>query len=250
MTTSALPAAPAGDADIAAVGRLLADPARCRILLAVNDGRALPASMLADEAGISPATASSHLGKLTAAGMLTVEQHGRHRYYRLAGPHVADALEVLQRLAPPLEIRSLRQGTRAHALRTARSCYDHVAGRLGVAVMAAFLDREFIVGGDGRFDPTAAGADHLSAPGRDVDYQLTDAGREFLRDFGIALPPRPVLRYCIDWSEQRHHLAGAVGRGILQRLLALDWVRRTEATRVLIVTGAGAEGLAHTFTIA
>src|SRR4051794_2290662 len=139
-----------GDADIAAVASLLADPARCSVLLALDDGRALPASVLADEAGVSRPTASSHLAKLTAAGLLRVEAHGRHRYYRLAGPHVAELLENLVRLSPPRPVRSLREGTRAARLRAARTCYDHLAGQLGVAVMGSLLDRSALIGGDGR----------------------------------------------------------------------------------------------------
>src|SRR3954469_12685561 len=143
-----------GDVDIAALASLLADPARCTVLLALDDGRALPASVLADEAGISRPTASSHLRKLTDAGMLAVETHGRHRYYRLAGPEVAALLEQLVRLAPLRPVRSLREGTRAARLRSARTCYDHLAGRLGVQLMGSLLDRDVLVGGDGRFDPS------------------------------------------------------------------------------------------------
>ena len=131
-----------GDADIAALAALLADPARCKVLLALDDGRALPASVLADEAGVSRSTASSHLGKLTDAGLLTVRTHGRHRYYRLAGPDVADLLERLGRMAPQRPVRSLREGTRAARLRSARTCYDHFAGRLGVAIMGSLLERD------------------------------------------------------------------------------------------------------------
>jgi DNA-binding transcriptional ArsR family regulator len=125
-----------GDTDIAAVGALVADPGRSQILLALDDGRALPAGRLALEAGVSAVAASSHLAKLTDAGLLTVEPHGRFRYDRLAGPEVGALIEALQRVAPRQPIRSLRQGTRAKALRDARTCYDHLAGRLGVAVMS------------------------------------------------------------------------------------------------------------------
>ncbi|MGH3583655.1 MAG: ArsR/SmtB family transcription factor, partial [Mycobacterium sp.] len=126
-----------GDADIAALAALLADPARCKVLLALDDGRALPASVLADEAGVSRSTASSHLGKLTDAGLLTVQSHGRHRYYRLAGTEVAELLERLGQLAPSRPVRSLREGTNAARLRSARTCYDHFAGKLGVALMGS-----------------------------------------------------------------------------------------------------------------
>jgi len=243
-------AAPGGDADIAAVGALIADPGRCRILLALDDGRALPASRLAAEAGVSAATASSHLRKLTDAGLLAVEAHGRHRYYRLTGPAVGHLIEVLAQLAPAVPVRSLRQSTRANALRQARTCYDHLAGRLGVALMRVMLERGQLSGGDGSFDPDRAIHDQRTGYGRDVGYQLTAAGYAFLTDFGVALPPhRPVVRYCVDWSEQRHHLAGATGHGLLNRLADLDWIRRSTANRAVHITGTGRAGLSDVFGV-
>jgi DNA-binding transcriptional ArsR family regulator len=237
-----------GDADIAAIGALVADPARCRILLALDDGRALPASRLASEAGVSAATASSHLRKLTHAGLLAVETHGRNRYYRLAGPAVGRLIEALQQLAPPAQVRSLRQSTRANALRTARTCYDHLAGRLGVEVMASLIGAGYLDGGDGTFDPATARHDQRTGYGRDVDYTLTDRGREFVADFGVDLPNRrPVIRYCVDWSEQRHHLAGGLGRGLLDRMIERDWIRRSPGSRAVQVTPAGNAGLADAF---
>src|SRR4051812_17871883 len=139
-----------GDTDLAALGAVLAERARTRMLLALGDGRALAASVLAAEAGVARSTASAHLGRLVDAGLLAVTVQGRHRYYRLAGAEVAELIEALARVAPPAPVRSLREGTRAHALRAARSCYDHLAGRLGVAVMRALIDDGAIAGGDGR----------------------------------------------------------------------------------------------------
>lgn len=243
------PTALRGDADIAAIGSLLADPGRCAVLLALDDGRALPASLLAAEAGVSPATASSHLGKLVAAKLLTVERHGRYRYFRLAGPDVGELVEVLTRLAPAKPVRSLRQSARAQAVRVARSCYDHVAGRLGVALMATMIEREQLTGGDGTFDPDRADRDRRTGYGHDVDYHLTHAGHAFLTEFGVTLPPRPVVRYCIDWSEQRHHLSGGIGRSLFTRLLDRDWLQRSPTNRALRITGAGRAGLANTFAI-
>jgi DNA-binding transcriptional ArsR family regulator len=240
-----------GDADIAAVASLLADPARCKVLLALDDGRALPASVLADEAGVSRSTASSHLAKLTDAGMLSVETHGRHRYYRLAGPEIGELLEHLVRLAPPHPVRSLREGTRAARLRSARTCYDHLAGRLGVQIMGSLLDRGVLVGGDGRYDPDRDGHDGLSSAGHDVDYRLTAHGREFLAGVGVEIPQgtRPLVRYCVDWTEQRHHLSGALGRAVLDCTLSAGWVRRSPRGRAVTVTDKGCAALADMFGI-
>jgi|SRR5947209_1578613 len=243
----------AGDADIAAFAGVLADPARAHIVLVLADGRALPASVLASEAGIAPSTASSHLAKLVDAGLVDVERHGRHRYHRLAGPHVAELIEALARHAPPAPVRSLREGSRAHALRAARTCYDHLAGRLGTALMEALIDTGALVGGDGRFDPEAARADRLSAPGHDVDYRLTPEGADRLRSIGVdpdALPRgRRAIRYCVDWSEQRHHLSGGLGAAICARLFDLGWVRRLDRSRAVKLTPEGAAGLERAFQL-
>jgi DNA-binding transcriptional ArsR family regulator len=240
-----------GDVDIAALASLLADPARCKVLLALDDGRALPASVLADEAGISRPTASSHLGKLTDAGLLAVDTHGRHRYYRLAGPEVGELLEQLGRLAPSRPVRSLREGTRAARLRSARTCYDHVAGRLGVQVMGSLIYRNVLVGGDGRYDPDRDSRDALSSPGHDVSYELTGTGRDFLQNVGIELPTgrRPLVRYCVDWTEQRHHLSGGLGRAVFDRFLGGGWVKRVPRGRALTVTDEGRAALADFFGI-
>jgi DNA-binding transcriptional ArsR family regulator len=210
-----------GDADLAVVGRLLADPGRCRMLLALADGRDLTASALAAEAGVSASTASEHLAQLVGAGMLTAEKHGRHRYFRLAGAAVGDLLESMSRLAPTQQIRSLREGTKAHALRQARSCYDHLAGRLGVAVADAFVGRGW-----------------AEASG-DTGFLLRDVGRRELAALGVDLPAGDVVRSCVDWTERRPHLAGAHGRALLSVFLERGWVARDSRPRVLVVTQQG-----------
>ena len=206
---------------------------RARILLALGDGRALPASVLADEAGVAASTASAHLSRLVKGGMLRVERHGRHRYFRLAGPEVGELIEALARISPPAPVRSLKQGSKAHAVRFARTCYDHLAGMLGTELMESLLERDLLTGGDGVFDLDAAREDRLAAPGFDLDYRLTSAGVRELKAFGIdfdSLPPRrPLIRYCVDWSEQRHHLAGSLGAAIATRMLELGWVRKAAA---------------------
>src|SRR5918911_4958178 len=133
-----------GDADLAAVGALLAEPARARMLAALGDGRALPASVLAAEARVAPSTASEHLAKLVGGGLLAVESRGRRRYFRLYGPEIGDALEAVSRIAPAEPVRSLRESTRAEALRLARPCYDHLAGALGTALMDALVERGIV----------------------------------------------------------------------------------------------------------
>lgn len=231
--------APYGDVDVSSVAALLADPGRCRVLFALDDGRALPAGVLASEAGVAASTASGHLAKLVDGGLLTVTEHGRHRYYRLAGPHVAALLESLAAVAPAAPVRSLRESTRAHALRAARSCYDHLAGRLGVEVTAALVRTgKLAVTGDDDGDPPVG-------VGRELTFTLTDDGREWFAGFSVpvATTGRPSITYCVDWSEQRPHLAGRLGRDLLSRLLERDWVRRAERGRALRVTPEGQRGL-------
>lgn len=237
-----------GDADLAAVASLLAEPARARILLALGDGRALPATVLASEAGVSASTASVHLARLVEGRLLTVRPQGRHRYFALAGPHVGELLETLARLAPAARVRSLREGTRAHALRHARTCYDHLAGRLGVSLLAALLDQGLVTGGDGRHLHSRAREDRLAAHGHDVDYRLTSRGSARLSELGVILPvPDPPgtipLRYCVDWSEQAHHLSGRVGRALTGRLTDLGWIERMPGSRAVRMTPAGTQGL-------
>ncbi len=239
---------PAGDADLSVVGALLADPGRCRMLLALDDGRALPASRLAAEAGVTAATASAHLHKLLVGGLLTVEQHGRHRYYRLSDDRVGQLLEILTQLAPARPLRSLREQSRARALREARTCYDHLAGRLGVAVMASMLGAGHLTGGGGTHRPDQAVHDQRTGYGRDLDYQLTPGGHELLDRLGVQLPGRPrTVRYCVDWTEQRHHLAGALGAGLLTRFRQLGWIHASPHNRAVTVTDTGRHGLHSTF---
>jgi DNA-binding transcriptional ArsR family regulator len=213
-------AQPAGDADLASVGALLAEPARAKVLLALSDGRSLPAGMLAAEAGVAASTASHHLARLVDGGLISVATRGRHRYYALAGADVAELLEAVARVAPTQAITSLREGTRAHALRYARSCYDHLAGRLGVAV-----------------------ADACAAQGFVVADAVTEEGARRLAQFGIDLRPGDVARPCRDWTEQRSHLAGPAGRALLTGMLDRGWILRDARTRALRLTPGGQAAL-------
>ncbi|WP_242442321.1 ArsR/SmtB family transcription factor [Streptomyces sp. CB02460] len=239
--------------DIARAAALIADPSRARMLKCLGDGRSLPANALATEAGIGAATASAHLAKLVEGALLTVEQRGRHRFYRLAGPDVSAALECLALIAPPLAITSLKQSNRAIALHRGRSCYDHLAGRLGVALMRGLLERGILTGHDGIHRPDEAVRDQPASYGHDVRYRLTRTGRMELAGLGIEtdrLPPRrPAIRYCVDWSEHQHHLAGGLGAVLTARLFALDWVRWGRSPRVVDLTDTGAHGLERTLGI-
>lgn len=226
-----------GDADIAKVGALVADPARARILLALGDGRALPATVLAGEAGVSASTASAHLSKLVAGGLLDVRRHGRHKYFRVAGPDVAELIEALARLSPVSTVRSLGRGTHAQAIRFARTCYDHLAGGLGTSLMDAMLERQLLVGG-----------------AHNLDYRLTDRGAATLTAFGIEVDslrarPRPLVRGCVDWTEQRHHLAGGLGAALTARMFELAWLERARGSRAVRLTEGGRRGLGKTFGV-
>jgi DNA-binding transcriptional ArsR family regulator len=217
---------PEGDSDLASVGALLAEPARAKVLLALADGRSLPASVLASEAGIAPSTASHHLARLVSGGLLSCVTRGRHRYFALAGPDVAELLEAAARVAPTRPVTSLREGTRAHALRYARRCYDHLAGRVGVAVAEALEARRFLVASDSVFTVTAAGVSAFA-------------------DLGVPADTGETARTCRDWTEQRSHIAGPLGRALLFALLERGWLEPELRTRALRVTPAGEDGLSR-----
>lgn len=236
----------AGDPDIARTASAFADARRARVLMALADGRARPAGRLAEEAGVAASTISNHLAILLEHELVTAEQQGRHRYYRLAGPEVEGVIEALARLAPRTPITSLRQHTKAAALRNGRTCYRHLAGHLGVRLFRRMLHAEWITGGDGRHDPAVAG-DRLSAPGKGTQYRLTRRGATALSRWslpaGVLSQERP-LRYCIDWTEQAHHLAGPLGTAITSRFFELGWITRGNIPRSVRLTPAGDSGLA------
>lgn len=205
---------------------LIADPARAAMLIALVDGRARPASELAFAAGITAQTASSHLGKLLAGGMLTVETEGRHRYYRLAGAHVAVALETLASMTPESPVRRRPLSADAQRLRFARCCYDHLAGSLGVAVTQALVERGYLVEAEGkRFEVTAAGTAWFAKMG--LDIASVKPGRN-----GIA-------RQCLDWTEREHHVAGPLGARFMTALCEQGWLMRSKASRAVQVTPKG-----------
>lgn len=210
---------------IAEIAALIGDPARANMLAALMSGRALTAGELAGEAGIAPPTASGHLARLREAGLLLVEAQGRHRYFRLSGPDVAQVLEGLMGLAARTGGLRTRTGPRDPAMRRSRVCYDHMAGEWAVRLMDAFL-------GDGRIAPDGEG------------LALTAAGRAFFRAEGIDIAAleagrRPLCRRCLDWSERRPHLGGALGKAVLDLAIRRNWARRAPEGRVLAVTPPG-----------
>ena len=244
-----------GDVDLARTAALIGEPGRARVLRALADGRELAASVLAHEAGVAASTASAHLSKLVEGGLVAAERRGRHRYFRLASPEVARALEALAQVAPPAPIRSLREGTKAQAVRNARTCYDHLAGRLGVAIMSALIADRVLTGGDGHHRRARAREDRPSSIGRDLDYRLTDDGADKLRGLGVDVDralagPRAPIRYCIDWSEQDHHLSGALGAALATRLFELKWVQRLPRTRAVLLSDEGRRRLADHLGVA
>jgi DNA-binding transcriptional ArsR family regulator len=220
-----------GELDLAAVGSILAEPARARVLLALADGRSLAASVLAQEAGVVPSTASHHLARLVDAGFVTVTRRGRHRYFALAGARVAELIEAAAQVAPLQPVTSLRAGTRAHAIRYARRCYDHLAGRLGVAFTDAFLT-------SGLLTHSPSGA-HQPPARRAEDFIVTKQGAAAFAELGVVVEPAETVRACLDWTEQRAHIAGRVGGAVMTRILELGWLTRDPKTRALRVTESG-----------
>ncbi|MCC5971634.1 MAG: helix-turn-helix transcriptional regulator [Pararhodobacter sp.] len=217
---------------IAEVAQLIGDAGRANMLAALMGGQALTAGELARHAGVTAQTASGHLAKLTAARLLAVEKQGRHRYFRLASPEVAQALQALMSVAADGPKRHHPVGPKDQALRLARTCYDHMAGRLALAVADALVRDGYLVLSDG------AGI-------------VTDAGRHFFTDFGIDVDalrkPRPLCRTCLDWSERRPHIAGQLGAALLAALLDKGWVARSADSRALRLSRAGERGFAKVF---
>jgi len=215
---------------LAEVAALVGNPARANMLTALLDGRALTATELAYAAGVAPQTASGHLARLATGGLLGVEKQGRHRYYRLASLAVVQLMESIMQVASVADVKRPAVGPRDAALRTARTCYDHLAGRLGVALADA-------LGEGGRIElSTDAGL-------------VTDAGIAFFDRIGIDLgalnaphggrPARVLCRPCLDWSERRPHLAGGIGAALCAHSFARDWIRRLPGTRAVAVTPKG-----------
>lgn len=218
---------------LAEAAALIGDSTRATMVSALLDGRPLAASDLAAAARITPQTASAHLAKLTEAGVLSVIRVGRHRYFRLASPTVVEMIEGIVAFALEKRPRYRPISKQARALNAARICYDHLAGRLSVDLTDALVARKYV-----EIDRDAA--------------RITPAGTAFLEQFGIQFPSpkrRRLCRPCLDWTERRPHIAGAVGAAITARLFDLDWMQRMPRSHAVVVTSSGRRGLQQTFGI-
>ena len=291
---SARPEFIARDVDVVPAAALIAEPTRAAMITALLDDRPLAAGELARLAGVSPATASAHLARLLNGGLVTMIKQGRHRYYHLAGPEVAAAMEALAHLsnATPVQVRSLRESQDAAALAEARTCYDHLAGRAGVALLEALLAGRILTpttgGGElaacgpnggahpengGQAASGPAGNGHVEngapdgaregyegrharaapqAPIRPEAFVVTADGMATLTSFGLNVGAlertrRRFAGACLDWTERKPHLNGALGAAMTARLLGLGWIERGSRRRAVRVTPAGREGLAATF---
>jgi DNA-binding transcriptional ArsR family regulator len=213
--------------DLAEIAALIGEPTRVVMLWSLVGGQARPASELAFYANVSAQNASAHLARLVEAGMLAVEAHGRHRYYRLAGAEVAHAVEALAALAPSAKETANLPPRQTPDLKYARTCYDHLAGRVAVEICAALEDKGYL------------------AP-VDADFEITSKGEKLFHDFGIDVRElreqrRSFARQCQDWSERRPHIAGALGAAMLERMFQRGWIARIRSSRIVRITAKGRE---------
>jgi DNA-binding transcriptional ArsR family regulator len=222
--------------DIAMVAALVGDPARSNMLMALMTGRALTASELAHQAGITPQTASSHLAKLEGGGLIEQEKQGRHRYYRLTDPDIAAVLEGLEGIAARAGHMRVRTGPKDPALRRARICYDHLAGDLGVQMLDSMKKQRLLRHSKAAIELTAEGARFLA---RSLQISAET----------LSHPRRPTCKTCLDWSERRHHLAGTLGAAMMARFTELNWAARdaTPGSRVVNFTRNGEKRFAALF---
>jgi len=211
--------------NIALIGSLIGDPARANMLIALMSGRALTASELSTQAGVTVQTTSSHLAKLESGGLITQRKQGRHRYFTLADDEVGSVLESIMGLASQRGHMRVRTGPREPALRKARICYNHLAGDLGVYMLESMIKKKLI-------------------SNQDETLSLTPKGHRFIEGFGIEVAKlenkrRPLCKSCLDWSARRSHLAGSLGTALLNRIYELKWAKRQQETRAIIFSPSG-----------
>ena len=221
--------------NIAEIASLLGQTSRATMLASMMDGRFHTASELAYMAAIKPQTASFHLAKLVDGKLIKVEKQGRHRYFQLAGEDIAQLLESFLAMSPPPEVRSLKQSSQMKILQDARTCYDHLAGKLGVQLTESLLNKGYLELDQKQFVITAEGAQFFTDFGLDLD-ELTRKRRSF-------------SHACLDWSERRYHLGGALGHGLLTQLLNLEWIMRVPSIRAIKITEKGRAGFKEVFNL-
>lgn len=212
--------------DISGIAALLAEPARARMIASLLDGRALPATELAFAANISPQTASNHLSKLLSSQLLRVETQGRHRYYHLSGPEVAQAVEALASLIPHARLKQQTQGPEQQNLQFVRHCYSHLAGTLAVDIAAKLLERRLLVVHSAKF------------------YRVTRSGMLWFGDLGIDIPAlgskkTGLAKKCLDWTERRYHLAGPLGVALFRQFISQGWISKRRNSRAMRITEKG-----------
>ncbi|MET9228490.1 winged helix-turn-helix domain-containing protein [Lentzea sp. NPDC003310] len=220
---------------LAQVAGLLADNTRAAICGALLDGRAWTARELAAHTGVAASTASEHLTRLVEGGLLVEHRQGRHRYVALAGPHVAELLEAMTAFAGPrVPSRGLRAAAVSEAMARGRTCYDHLAGRLGIALKTGLVRAGVLAAGAGT---SGAGTDDLT-----TDFAVTEPGLAWLRELGFEPSKRQVSRPCLDWTERVPHLAGAAGAFLCATFFERGWIRRIGTSRAVVLTPAGEQG--------
>ncbi|MFF3101417.1 ArsR/SmtB family transcription factor [Viridibacillus arvi] len=221
--------------NVAEVASLLGETSRATILTSLMDGRYHTASELAYMAAVTPQTASFHLAKLVEGNLVKVEKQGRHRYYQLENEEVARILESFLAISPPPEVRSLKQSSQVKLLQEARTCYDHLAGKLGINLTESMLDSGYL-------------------KKEEREFIVTPKGEQFFTEFGIDLDKLKIKRRsfshaCLDWSERQHHLAGALGHGLMTHLFDLGWIVRVPSIRAVKITEKGKVGFKQNFNI-
>ncbi|PEE33735.1 ArsR/SmtB family transcription factor [Bacillus cereus] len=221
--------------NVSEVALLIRSKSKAQILTYLLDGKAYPTSELAYVAKIKPKTATYHLSKMKEEGILSIEKHGKHSYYRLSNSEISQILELLLVITPQEKAMPFRQSSQSSELRCARTCYDHLAGKLGVAITNSLLDKGYLMK-------------------KDMYFHITKTGQTFFTEFGIDVneikqKKRIFAKACLDWTEREHHLAGSLGNALLEKLLQLNWIQRISKSRTIKVTPNGKKELEQIFSI-
>jgi DNA-binding transcriptional ArsR family regulator len=217
------------------VTSLICDPVRAKMLWALLDGKAYTATELAMNADISPQNASMHLNKLLQADLLRVETQGRHRYFTFSRQDVAYAIEALANLIPYSNHEKNVDGETTSVIKYCRTCYDHLAGKVGVLITDSLLKQKFIIKKENDFEVTVKGIRWFAEMKINTDE--------------LKLQRRAFAKACLDWSERRHHISGALGAALLDKMLAADWLRRTKNSRAMLITSKGRKALYECFKV-